>query len=75
MTVDAAGTGYWILAASGGVYSYGSAPFYGSPEGQSYFTGFTARSLASTGDGGGYWILSNVGGIYAYGDAPYQGGI
>jgi hypothetical protein len=64
-----------VLAASGGIYSFGNAPFYGSLDGQSYFNGQGgASSMAVTSDGGGYWVLSVDGSVYTFGDAPYLGG-
>jgi hypothetical protein len=30
MAASPSGNGYWIVAADGGVFSYGDAPFYGS---------------------------------------------
>jgi Phage tail lysozyme len=69
-----AGSGYWLLSAAGGVYSYGGAHFSGSAAGQSYFSGQTAVGMAATPDGNGYWIVSSSGAVYAYGDAKYEGG-
>jgi hypothetical protein len=66
-----AGSGYWILAANGGVFSYGGAPFEGSAAGQSYFAGQTAVAMAAAPSGTGYWILSASGGVYAYNVASH----
>jgi hypothetical protein len=35
MSITAGGTGYYLGAADGGIFSYGAAPFYGSRGGQS----------------------------------------
>jgi hypothetical protein len=34
MSVTTGGTGYYLGAADGGIFSYGAAPFYGSRGGQ-----------------------------------------
>ena len=64
-------SGYWLVAADGGVFSYGDAPFYGS-------AGNLALSkpvvgMAVTHDGGGYWLVAADGGIFSYGDAAFLG--
>jgi hypothetical protein len=61
------GGGYWLLAADGGVFSYGDATFYGSEVGM-YDTS-PAVSIVSTVDGGGYWILQADGTVQPFGDA------
>jgi hypothetical protein len=30
MSVDLTGTGYWLVASDGGIFAFGTAPFYGS---------------------------------------------
>ena len=67
------GGGYWLLSNQGGVYSYGSAQFYGSAAGQSYFSGRTAVGMAADPSGTGYWIVSADGGVYSYGSAGSYG--
>ena len=65
------GGGYWLVAADGGLFSFGDARFYGS-------TGairLTAPivGMAVTPDGGGYWFVAADGGVFAFGDAPFDG--
>ena len=63
--------GYWVVAANGGVYPFGSAPNYGSMAG----TRLNAPviGMAPTGDGAGYWLVARDGGIFTFGDAAFYG--
>jgi L,D-peptidoglycan transpeptidase YkuD (ErfK/YbiS/YcfS/YnhG family) len=61
------GAGYWIVAANGGVFTFGDAHFYGSMGGQSLNAPMVG--MAATPDGGGYWLVASDGGIFAFGDA------
>jgi CHAP domain len=56
----------------GGVLTYGSAPFLGSPTDQRLAAPIVA--MAPTPDGEGYWLIGADGGVLAYGDAEYFGG-
>jgi CHAP domain len=56
----------------GGVLTYGSAPFLGSPTDKHLAAPIVA--MAATPDGKGYWLVGADGGVLAYGDAPYFGG-
>ena len=56
----------------GGVLSYGSARFFGSPTGKRLAAPVVA--MAASPDGGGYWLVGADGGVLAYGDARYFGG-
>ncbi len=63
--------GYWLVAADGGIFSFGSAPFLGSMGGRRLnqpIVGMTA-----TADGRGYWEVAADGGIFTFGDAPFLG--
>ncbi len=70
-TSPTSGTGYWLVASDGGIFSFGDAAFYGS-------TGATALNkpivgMASTPDGKGYWLVASDGGIFSFGDAAFYG--
>ena len=67
------GSGYWMVAADGRVYSFGGASFLGSPR-QSMATGQQAVDLEPTPSNAGYWIADSAGNVYGYGNAPYRGG-
>ena len=63
----AASPGYWMVAADGGIFSYGSARFFGS-------TGALRLNqpivgMAPTPSGNGYWLVASDGGMFSFGDA------
>jgi hypothetical protein len=69
-TADATG-GYWMVASDGGIFSFGSASFYGS-------TGNIKLNqpivgIAATPTGKGYWMVATDGGIFSFGDAQFFG--
>jgi len=63
--------GYWEVAADGGVFSFGSAPFFGSAG--ALHLARPVVGMASTPDHRGYWLVASDGGIFAYGDAGFYG--
>ena len=67
------GGGYWLVAADGGVFSFGDARFFGSMAGS--LDGNRATALAATPDGGGYWLVGRDGGVFAFGDAGFFGSV
>jgi hypothetical protein len=67
---DATGDGYWLVTATGHVYTFGDAANYGAPGPQSA----AVTSAVRTPDGKGYWVLLANGTVYAYGDAVNLGG-
>jgi hypothetical protein len=63
--------GYWMVAGDGGIFSYGSAGFYGS-------TGALRLNqlivgMAATPSDHGYWLVAADGGLFSYGDARFFG--
>ncbi|HEX2698965.1 MAG TPA: kelch repeat-containing protein [Acidimicrobiales bacterium] len=63
--------GYWLVAADGGVFAFGSAPFRGS-------TGALRLNapivgMAPTPSGTGYWLVAADGGVFSFGGAPFRG--
>ena len=63
--------GYRLVAADGGVFAFGHAPFLGS-------TGALRLAqpvvgMAATPSGRGYWLVAADGGVFAFGDAPFLG--
>ncbi len=64
-------TGYQLVAADGGVFSFGDASFYGSAA----TTRLNARvvDMARTPTGKGYWLVAADGGVFSFGDASFYG--
>ncbi|ACU54658.1 SpoIID/LytB domain protein [Acidimicrobium ferrooxidans DSM 10331] len=80
ITRDPSGQGYWLVAADGGVFGFGDAPFFGN----TYTLGITGLGgshplaapvvgLSPTPDGQGYWLVAADGGVFSFGDAGFYG--
>jgi hypothetical protein len=67
------GEGYWLANASGGVFTFGDAHFFGSLS--KLHLNQPIVGMASTPSGGGYWLVASDGGIFAFGDAPFLGSL
>ena len=65
MASTADGGGYWLVAADGGVFALGDAPFLGAAS--------AAVALARAG-GSGYWITDGAGRVTPLGQAPLLAG-
>jgi hypothetical protein len=65
------GKGYWLVAADGGVFSYGDAVFHGSA-GHIHLNQ-PIVAMAAMPDGHGYWFSAVDGGLFNYGSAPFYG--
>ena len=63
--------GYWLDASDGGVFAFGTAPFYGSMGGLPLNQPMVG--MATTPDGHGYWLVAADGGLFAFGDAQFYG--
>ena len=68
------GSGGWQVAADGGVFSCGTAAYFGSVPGLHIVVARPVVGMAVTPDGRGYWLVAADGGVFAFGDAPYLGG-
>ena len=66
------GGGYWLVAADGGVFSFGHAGFFGSMGGKHLDAPIVG--IAATPDGGGYWLVAADGGVFSFGDAGFFDG-
>ena len=65
------GNGYWLVDASGGVSTHGSAIFFGSQRGRPLQA--PVEHLVPTPDHLGYWLVAADGGIFTFGDAGFFG--
>jgi hypothetical protein len=68
---ESANSGYWLVAADGGIFAFGDAGFFGSQGGQPLNK--PVVGMASTPDGKGYWLVAADGGIFTFGDAGFFG--
>jgi lysophospholipase L1-like esterase len=66
-------SGYWEVAADGGVFTFGDAIFYGSEGGTHLNSPVVA--MAATSDNLGYWLVASDGGIFSFGDATFFGSL
>ncbi|MHB8220721.1 MAG: putative Ig domain-containing protein, partial [Acidimicrobiales bacterium] len=64
-------SGYWTVAADGGIFAFGSAPYSGSMGGKALNAPVVGVAAAPT--GGGYWEVASDGGIFAFGSAGFYG--
>ena len=65
--------GYWLVGGDGGIFSFGSAHFYGSTG--NMVLQRPVVGIATTADRKGYWLVAGDGGIFAFGDAGFHGSI
>ena len=63
--------GYWLVAADGGIFAYGSAVFAGSTGAMKLVKPIVAMAAASSGQG--YWLVASDGGVFAFGAAGFFG--
>ena len=65
--------GYWLVGSDGGIFSFGSAQFYGSTG--SLRLQRPVVGIVPTADRGGYWLDASDGGVFAFGDSGFYGSI
>jgi hypothetical protein len=70
MASTADGTGYWLVASDGGVFSF-NAPFYGALAGWPLIQPVVGMTATPTGHG--YWIVTADGSVFPFGDARSYG--
>ncbi len=71
--VVTANHGYWLVGSDGGIFTFGSANYWGSMGGIPLNR--PVVGLVRTPDLGGYWLVASDGGIFSFGDAKYYGSI
>jgi hypothetical protein len=65
--------GYWLVGSDGGIFTFGSAQFYGSTG--SLKLNRPVVGIVPTTDRSGYWLDASDGGVFAFGDAGFYGSI
>jgi hypothetical protein len=65
------GTGYWLVAADGGIFPFGTAAGFGSTGGMHLNQPIVGMDATPTGRG--YWLVASDGGIFPFGDAGGYG--
>src|SRR3546814_20085687 len=65
------GSGYWRVAADGGIFTFGDARFHGSTGAMKLNQPIVG--MAPTPTGSGYWLVAADGGIFTFGDARFHG--
>ncbi len=68
-TPESPRSGYWTVAADGGVFAFGGARFAGSTG--SLRLNQPIVAMAATPSGNGYWLVARDGGVFAFGDARF----
>jgi len=72
MATTADGSGYWLVSADGGIFTF-NAPFYGA------LAGWPLRQpvvgITATPSGHGYWIVTADGAVFPFGDAHLVGNL
>ena len=63
--------GYRLAATDGGVFAFGSSPFFGSAG--AIHLNQPVVGTASTPNDQGYWLVATDGGVFAYGNAGFYG--
>ncbi len=65
--------GYWLVGSDGGIFSFGSAAFFGSTGTLTLQRPVTG--ISPTADRQGYWLVGSDGGVFAFGDAGFYGSL
>ncbi|HEV7689025.1 MAG TPA: hypothetical protein VGQ80_20780, partial [Acidimicrobiia bacterium] len=63
--------GYRLVAADGGIFTYGRTPFFGSTGAVKLARPIVGMASAPTGQG--YWLVASDGGVFAFGAAGFFG--
>ena len=65
--------GYWLVGSDGGIFTFGSAQFYGSTGSLHLQRPVVGIVTPSSHDG--YWLVASDGGIFSFGHTSYYGSI
>jgi len=69
------GSGYWLVAADGGIFSFGDAAFFGAAPSRPAAGTRTVAAMVPSPTGAGYWQAASSGELLAFGDAPALGSV
>ena len=72
MAATPTGKGYWLVAADGGVFTFGDARFFGST-GRPAAEPSRSSAWPPRRSGNGYWLVAADGGVFTFGDARFYG--
>ncbi|MGH2652094.1 MAG: hypothetical protein ACRDHK_12910, partial [Actinomycetota bacterium] len=70
MAATPSGTGYWLVASDGGVFTF-NAPFLGSGTSASFDAPVVGMTIVP--DGSGYWMTDGGGDVASFGAAKFSG--
>jgi hypothetical protein len=73
VTVISARHGYWMVGSDGGIFTFGSANFWGSTG--NLVLQRPVVGMTPTRDDAGYWLVASDGGVFAFGDSGFYGSI
>ena len=73
IAADPIGGGYWVVAADGGVFNFGTAAFHGSLG--NLHLAAPIVGMAATPNGDGYWLVGADGGVFSFGNATFHGSL
>lgn len=65
--------GYWLVGSDGGIFTFGTAQFFGSTG--NLHLQRPVVGISPTSGEGGYWLVASDGGVFAFGNAPFVGSI
>lgn len=65
--------GYWLVGSDGGIFTFGSAVFYGSTG--NLHLSRPVVGITPTADRRGYWLDASDGGVFSFGDTRFYGSI
>ncbi len=72
-TPTPASHGYWLVGSDGGIFTFGSAQFFGSTG--SLKLQRPVAGITPTANDAGYWLVASDGGIFSFGNAQFYGSI
>jgi Big-like domain-containing protein len=73
LTINGAAPGYWLVGSDGGIFSFGSAQFYGSTGGLTLQR--PVVGIVPTSDHAAYWLDASDGGVFSFGNTRFYGSV